>query len=755
MPLKKRKKRPFLKVPVRYDKVAPPTQEPEDTGGKWLYLSPQWYKHVQGLIAYLENRELWDAPPAEIDRTVQRVLRIEAQDLTPVTDCADCYNCAEYPTNDAFVMSFAPTNPFGNLLDVAPGYLTPAWFAYTGNPIPGIDIAAGLIGLQVGDVLTTPFILSPGGSPVDAIANLITIIAESGLPRFRIRVMGQGELELHLLKIPQGGYALVTVDGTPRGVVELASTNAAEFLDVLDALDTILGLSIEGGLFADEIVELDIQGDGEHEIIVTMIPKIGIPNILETGFGGGVRKVVWCRGTEKVSRPAPEPVTPDNPYWQWIFRLCASQQEECCCEDDFDCCECCESEDDDMCRCGCNGGQNSVRFNPQTGQMEYNNNGTWTPIPPTALPGESPVPAPSPDDTPAQGQECWKANGVWGTISRFLEAVFDVYTEPGPALINNSYWRFSNEYAGIGFRTVSLFGFSEEWGNDHEDVLAFETQVNLNLITHMRNFVCAAQNRFAKNNQVSDEEIAWIRAYDFNTGDPDLDEFLNDVLNLPENETYRIDSYNAVQAEFGTCSCDGDVYQPEPGEGPGENCYQYEYLQSTCPYVTGNLGSKTPASLIAEGDCGGFGTFSGGQLQTTGSYTSDSGGYFAARGGALFELTGDPGLELLGVTVAYDFSGAPNVLYREVIVGVAAQESDNFGGTGIQPSGNSGTHFFDLSVSHPFPKFIWLMVHANIGNGNGSNGVGRILSATLHLQKDGVQFQQILTIQEFCPPEAP
>lgn len=54
-----------------------PTEPPDASNGWWLYLSPQWHAHIQGLVKLLENRQLWEGTEAEIDDTIGWVQDIE------------------------------------------------------------------------------------------------------------------------------------------------------------------------------------------------------------------------------------------------------------------------------------------------------------------------------------------------------------------------------------------------------------------------------------------------------------------------------------------------------------------------------------------------------------------------------------------------------------------------------------------------------------------------------------------------------
>lgn len=190
----------------------------------------------------------------------------------------DCpADCIDFPNSASFI-EYAPQNPFTQPDYVPPGYSdVPFYIAQT--TIPGTD-------LRPGDVLTDI-------TRIPLYASLPDILAQ-GFPRFRIPVTvgasGQSEIEIHLLRIPQGGLALINQDDDPL-TSDFIDLTSASILDLAD-LNALLGTALDGRLIHEYVYEKTITGTGDHFIDVTFLPKVTTDVLV--GFGGGFRKLTIC-----------------------------------------------------------------------------------------------------------------------------------------------------------------------------------------------------------------------------------------------------------------------------------------------------------------------------------------------------------------------------------------------------------------------------------------------------------------------------
>jgi hypothetical protein len=170
--------------------------------------------------------------------------------------------CVDYfPAAPAY-FEFAPTNPHTSPDAIPDGYILPP-FRVAASAVENIA------GLRAGDVYTT--ILQ---APFNALAN--------GYPRVRINVpAGTRQLEIHLLSIPTGGYALLTLDDNPL---------SAQVVDLNKDV-----ISVPPETFGEPIVEYEFTDSAPHYVWVTYLPRFNDEGAIIT-FGGGIRKITLCGG---------------------------------------------------------------------------------------------------------------------------------------------------------------------------------------------------------------------------------------------------------------------------------------------------------------------------------------------------------------------------------------------------------------------------------------------------------------------------
>jgi hypothetical protein len=195
-------------------------------------------------------------------------------------------DCIAYlPSSTRF--AYAPSRP--DSTDPVPsGYPKHPFYTVNGDNIT--DPLVSALGVQIGDVIVDATTFLPIGGGV-SIFDLIAIITQSGLPRIRIPFQGRGQVEIELLKIPQGGMAYITTDGNPFTAqwVDLTTVGITEILTIIGALDDFL---FGGGLITTDVIEIDFTTGGSHYIDITFVPKIDVDVLL--GFGGGIREIRFC-----------------------------------------------------------------------------------------------------------------------------------------------------------------------------------------------------------------------------------------------------------------------------------------------------------------------------------------------------------------------------------------------------------------------------------------------------------------------------
>lgn len=214
---------------------------------------------------------------------------LEAMAFIDAPELADCGGeinceeaCAEFPANAGWI-DYAPNDPFQTPNHVPDGYIFPPWYNNPTIPLPGV-------------------------LPGDAMVNLTSIPifgelpAAFNWPRAEIKVTGTGEVEVELVKVPQGGYAAITTDNDllTAQFVDLNSLDIGAIQTILD----ILGIVVSASQFNTETIEIDFTTPGDHSIYIQFLPKIFDGTLL--GMGGGIRRVSLCGFVEEGEITVPE-----------------------------------------------------------------------------------------------------------------------------------------------------------------------------------------------------------------------------------------------------------------------------------------------------------------------------------------------------------------------------------------------------------------------------------------------------------------
>lgn len=226
---------------------------------------------ISNFVGALNTLALWSNYRRDEDKRgtlIANVWKSIVQSIEFI-DCTDCApGCDEYqPSED--IITWSPQNPYTEPDYVPPHYAFPPWVVL-GTSVP-------FSGLQAGDVITSLL-----RAPID------TVLA-GGFPRFRIAVNGPGTVELSLLRFPTASLALISVDDNPLSL---------KWTDLNVSLSAALGTPIPV-----EIVNVEVTGEGDHHIDVTIVPTVGAtpPYV---NFGGGIRQVALCGFGNK---PKPKP----------------------------------------------------------------------------------------------------------------------------------------------------------------------------------------------------------------------------------------------------------------------------------------------------------------------------------------------------------------------------------------------------------------------------------------------------------------
>lgn len=214
-----------------------------------------------------------DHTAALVSRVWTRIIDAANERMNAGDRCQDETNCNIIPLQSERI-TWYPESPFSPGEDVPPGYIFHPWTVVTPGTLSEIIGSFGL-GYRSGDVYTDLTKLPPGDWSEILDGNYL------GLPYLRVNDLnGEGTVKVEFLNIPQGGRALLAVDG----VVNIFTWQIAELNK--DAIPP-------GETQTPFTVEVEVHGLGVHYVDVVILPTVDVSPI-PVFFGGGFRSIQIC-----------------------------------------------------------------------------------------------------------------------------------------------------------------------------------------------------------------------------------------------------------------------------------------------------------------------------------------------------------------------------------------------------------------------------------------------------------------------------
>lgn len=195
-----------------------------------------------------------------------------------------------FPDNER--LTWFPESPYAPLPDVPDGYNFHPFTIVDSSIISDIISVFGF-GYKIGDVYTDLTKIPIGSSWTDLLTTQYL-----NFPRFRINdLQGRGTVKIHFLNIPQGGRALVTVDG-----VIYLNPYANRLVEL-----SVDKLSFPPETEVEQTIEVEVEGSGTHFIDVVWLPVVD-NDFIPLFFGGGIRYIELCG----FDMPIADPCCPDE-----------------------------------------------------------------------------------------------------------------------------------------------------------------------------------------------------------------------------------------------------------------------------------------------------------------------------------------------------------------------------------------------------------------------------------------------------------
>lgn len=210
---------------------------------------------------------------AQVSRVWTRIIDAANDRMNAGERCQDETNCNIIPLQSERI-TWYPESPYAPGEEVPPGYIFHPWTVVTPGTLSGVIGEFGL-GYRSGDVYTDLTKLPPGDWSEILEGNYL------GLPYLRVNDLnGEGTVKVEFLNIPQGGRALLAVDG----VVNIFTWQIAELNK--DAIPP-------GETQTPFTVEVEVHGLGVHYVDVVILPTVDVSPI-PVFFGGGFRSIQIC-----------------------------------------------------------------------------------------------------------------------------------------------------------------------------------------------------------------------------------------------------------------------------------------------------------------------------------------------------------------------------------------------------------------------------------------------------------------------------
>jgi len=562
--------------------------------GRWIFLNEEWVSVVLGTLQQALEDRYWQGSQDETSPVIQAVLKIYSRVLELAANEIP-QECESFQTQSELI-SYKPTHPYINGDLVIAPYAKPIWTRGQDSTLAGTLVGDVYFTLdaalfELSNVSVLLFIL-------ENVASWLGTAFDEGpnlLPRFKVEFSGAGEVELHLLKVPQGGLALISLDGDPLQIVDCQSISVGDINTYIQLLNLIGAAAIAGftgTLVSENIIEVKVPSSGNHRIDVTFVPKIsgtfavGFPEI---GWGGGLRKVVLCN-TAGRRQKQPPPLRgsgglDDLP----TFREQLQNEEQEIIDQLLGIEEC------EMANCGC-GSLPLVRF--CDGKLQYRNeNGDWLDIPSTAITDADAPQTPPPGEVPSANFACWKANGLWAAIEQTATLLIECIT--GSSTTISAYNQFQSQSAGIDADNAQLLDAIQYTLADAE---AISAAFNAQKIDIKQNFICTMIGLLSNTSVLTDAEVEKVRNFEWLTTGS-LNTFMEQLDDIPESRWLKVLARNYATSQTGTCNCGatGSISEPEDTDWIAEFNFASAALGWTLGHTDINGDVLAPPTVTADG----------------------------------------------------------------------------------------------------------------------------------------------------------
>jgi len=247
---------------------------------KCVEIAEDWVPIIISALERLKFGDMWNGDDADLQRAYQNIDTL--QSMLSTGDCEGGnfdYDCESLPLF-APNIDWLPADPFEDPTEIPFGYSTPPWIIES--------IEDPIYGTRPGDLFVSVF---------GSLVAFPPVVPVSGVPRFQIRVQGPAEVDLQLVKVLQGGIALIFIDGVPHQWYDMQKFNVGDILNVTSWLE-LFGFVMDNFTRASPELGIPLPLAQEYLIEVQMFPRPALDFSL--GYGGAIRKITICSAEEQI-----------------------------------------------------------------------------------------------------------------------------------------------------------------------------------------------------------------------------------------------------------------------------------------------------------------------------------------------------------------------------------------------------------------------------------------------------------------------
>ena len=245
---------------------------------RWYKCNYEWAKVIGGFLRLLTLNTYWEGAETENNHGAE-MIRTFLRGVRPVQP---------FPEQVGDCFSFLPSAPFVNYIPYDP---------YIGGSDYGVGFGAPpfLLGEYAQLAwLGIPYLETDITTPTDAFPQpTLWELPSFQFPTISISVVGSGQLEVTLLKVPLGGYVIEKIGGNPPNALDLLLGIILPDVAVIDLNLDLISFPTESGIEVGREIDIAAGVGVETTVWYTFVPAVD-DSLFPIRYGGGFRSIGVC-----------------------------------------------------------------------------------------------------------------------------------------------------------------------------------------------------------------------------------------------------------------------------------------------------------------------------------------------------------------------------------------------------------------------------------------------------------------------------